>query len=112
AEIQMPGADTLQSYWENDTAAVRLPTISVNGSAGDPNPYFGRVVYSHGGGIDHPIGVTRLNYVYALDLARNPVSPPIVVPIATVMPFWNILGDAPLGVFTTGTQFFCTPPTS
>src|SRR2546426_627286 len=114
AEIQMPGDSTSRDipYFENDTAAVVLSTIVVSAGTGDPNRYFGRVVYAHGFGVDHPVSVTRYNYVYALDQAGNPVSPPTVVPRATIMPFWNTLGDAPIGAFTTGGQFYCTPPTS
>lgn len=70
AEIQMPwelqGAglgkydSTFTSqYWENDTLPVSLPTLSTNG-AGDPNPYFGHVVYAGGLGIDEPVAITAV----------------------------------------------------
>ena len=114
AEIQMPGASTTRDtpYWENDTAAVQLGTISAGGGTGDPNGYFGRVVYTHAGGVDHPVSVTRYNYVYAINFAGQIVSPPRVVPRATIVPFWDRQGDAPFGVFTDGGRFYCNPPTS
>ncbi len=113
-EIQMPGDSTARDipYWENDTAAVRLAPISAGTGSGDPSRYFGRVVYAHGGGVDHPVSITRYNYVYAINDAGFTVSPAVVVPRVTIMPFWNVLGDAPLGAFWNGAQEYCTPPTS
>ncbi len=114
AEIQMPGDSTARDipYWENDTAAVQLAPITAGPGNGDPSRYFGSLVYAHGGAFDHPLSITRFNYVYAINDAGFTVSPPVVIPRARIMPFWNALGDAPLGAFTNGGVSYCTPPTS
>jgi RHS repeat-associated protein len=115
SEIQMPGDSTSRDipYWENDTAAVFLAVINPQGGGnGDPSRYFGRVVYSHGLGIDHPVSMTRYNYVYAVN-NNDVIEPqPVLVPRATVMPFWNALGDPPLGAYTNGAKVLCTPANS
>jgi RHS repeat-associated protein len=114
AEIQMPGDSTSRDipYWENDTAAVFLAVINAGGGNGDPSRYFGRVAYAPGLGIDHPISVTRYNYVRAVANDGFVEPQAVLVQRATVMPFWNALGDAPLGAYTNGARVLCTPPTS
>jgi RHS repeat-associated protein len=59
-EIQVPG-DTLQTQQtlEGDDQQWRLPRDSYNN---DPNPLFGRVVYTSGLQLDQPIAVTRYRY--------------------------------------------------
>jgi len=113
-EIQMPGDSTARDlpYWENDTAAVQLAPIPAGCCSGDPSRYFGRVVYAHGNGLDHPVTITRYNYVYAINDSGFTVSPPAVVPWVRIEPFWNVFGDAALGAFRTGGAVYCTPPTS
>jgi RHS repeat-associated protein len=111
AELQMPGGDSTgdSQYWENDTAAVIRPWFQNNGDQ-DPSRYFGRVVYAHAGGIDHPVSITRYQYVHALDDNWQRLAQPRTIPRATIMPFWNTLGDAPLGAFTNGELEFCLTP--
>jgi RHS repeat-associated protein len=110
AEIQMPGGAGDGSYWENDVAAVTLPPLSVSGGLGDPSRYFGRVIYAHAFGIDHPLAVTRYNFVRAVDDQGNPISPAEVIPWARFMPFWDVLGSPSLNAFTTGEEIYCPGP--
>jgi len=122
AEIQMPWAiqlttgtaDTTQypSLWENDTSPVSLPTMTIFSDVGDPNPYFGHVIYAGRRDIDEPIAITRVNYVMGLDWNRRNTyyTPPRVKAPFTIVPFWNARGDAPVGVFTNGDQFLCGTP--
>ena len=108
AEIQMPGGDQASdtTYWEKDTNVVSLPALHFTG-LGDPSRYFGRVIYAHGAGIDHPVFVTRYNFVRAVNDTGQEITPPYVIPYARFMPFWNTLGDATLGAFSNGEQTFC-----
>jgi len=128
AEIQMPwalqgvyigGYDTTQQqqWWENDVNPVSLPLLNVTGSmVGDPNPFFGHVIYAGRRGTDHPIAITRVNYVMGMDWrygnygSQFIYNPPRVQAPFTVVPFWNARGDAPVGVFATGVQALCDPP--
>jgi RHS repeat-associated protein len=64
-EIQVPGsASEADSVLYNDDFSRSLPRIlganfqKVN----DPNPFFGRVVYTHGLGLDQPVGLTRYRF--------------------------------------------------
>ena len=128
AEIQMPWAlqganlvrqwDTTQTptWWENDVSPVslgRLDTWDVY--TGDPNPYFGHVIYAGRRGVDQPIAVTRVNYVMAMDWKYRfnfVYNPPRVVAPFTIVPFWNARGDAPVGVFSNGYQALCGAPSA
>lgn len=121
AEIQMPwqlqgvgigkyDSTMTPQYWENDTARVSIDYITTGGGAGDPSPYFGHVVYAHGLGIDEPIAITRVNYVWAIDWYTRSYSSGSK-PAYTVVPFWNSLGDAKLGVMNNGALTICNPPT-
>ncbi len=114
AEIQMPGGDTTRdtTYWENDTAAVSFSYFQSGGRDQDPSRYYGRVVYAHADRMDQPVAVTRFNYVHALDDNLGHLSPPMEIARATIMPFWNVLGDAPLGAFNTGDYRVCATPTT
>ena len=74
AEIQAPGQDSALSAMEQDrgfhqraASAVTPPDTSLDGSVVSPTTaypgfYFGRVVYVHGGGIDHPLAIERMEY--------------------------------------------------
>jgi len=93
-EIQVPGHDGVSpAIMDDDTTAVDLapatwPTYF------DRNPYFGRVAYSYAGGLDRPIGVTRINYV------DRPYSQSRMVwPAYEVMPHWSWRGQADYGTF-------------
>lgn len=65
-EIQMPGQDG-SALLENDTAKVALPSDSYDTNKTDPNPYFGRVAYTHGPGVDQPLSLVRLGYGDLID---------------------------------------------
>lgn len=128
AEIQMPwalqgttigGYDTTRyaSLWENDTSPIStasLPLLNVAGSqTGDPNPYFGHVIYAGRREVDQPIAITRVNYVMGEDWqyrSQFTYNPPRLKAAFTLAPFWNARGDAPVGVFATGDQFQCGVP--
>jgi len=128
AEIQMPwalqgvyitGYDTTQQQqlWENDVNPVSLPLLNVTGSqVGDPNPYFGHVIYAGGRGVDQPFAITRVNYVMGMDWhygnngSQYHYNPPRVKAPFTIAPFWNARGDAPVGVFSSGDVVLCGIP--
>lgn len=95
AEITMP--DT-PAYRENDTATMSMKLLQDSvGATGDPNPFYGRVVYAFGLQIDQPLSITRFGY--ADRLAGAPVTNwnPFVI-----LPLWNTRGQAPMGVFSNG----------
>jgi hypothetical protein len=54
-EIRVPG-DGSTVDMEND---LFMPNLPNDGQNGDPNPFFGRVVYTHGIELDRPLAVTR-----------------------------------------------------
>jgi RHS repeat-associated protein len=113
AEIQMPGGTAANevALYENETGWVQLPNLSTQAGSVDRNQYFGVVIYTAGRGMDHPLAVTRLNYADQHDDWGAAVPWSVVSPITT-MPFWNRNGDALLGVFSTGAQAICNPPTA
>jgi len=104
-EIRMPN-DTLNVV-ENDT--TQLPDIShldVGGTRLDPNPLFGRVLYTYGGGVDQPLGVHRYNY------ADHPDSTSTFLddwPVFTIVPVWNFRGRPDNGSFHDGGQLLPHP---
>lgn len=108
AEIQMPGDSTTteQQYWENDTQDVLLPTLTVNGSPADKNPFFGRVVYTQGPSLDRPLAVYRMGYVVAEDTLGFALTP-TSFGLFTINPFWSRDGEATLGAFETGNRINC-----
>jgi len=122
AEIQKPwalqvnGGDTTQysALWENDVTPVSLPLLNMSVGSGDPNTYFGHVIYTTGLAIDRPIAITRVNYVMKQDWlhrdGQHVYTPARVKAPFTIMPFWNAAGDAPVGVFQNGDQFLCGVP--
>jgi RHS repeat-associated protein len=107
-EIQMPGGDTLNAATlENDTLVVKdvLPSAKWT----DVTPYYGRVSYVHGGGIDQPLGVVRINYGEVLDwvvLKPGSVEPGSRTYVAwapfVLVPHWDPRGYAELGSFGSG----------
>lgn len=89
-ELQVPvkqaGSTTEESAstLENDRYVPDLPQAQGN----DQNPFFGRVVYTHGLGTDQPIGLTRYNYVDRFGTAPSVVAfPPTALSLV-----WNTLG--------------------
>jgi len=83
-EIQMPGQDTL-SYQENDTVTVNLPRTQ---DGLDLHGFYGRVLYTHGPGVDRPLAVTRIGYVDFKDGTLRTVFQPF-----TIVLVWSVLGD-------------------
>ena len=108
AEIQMPGDSTPgdMQYWENDTQDVLLPALTVKGSPADKNPFFGRVLYTHGAGLDRPLAAYRMGYVVAEDTLGFAVTA-TSFGLFTINPFWSRDGEATLGAFHTGTRINC-----
>jgi RHS repeat-associated protein len=103
-EIQAPGGSSESQYWETDAGLPQLPQVTTwNAGMGDPNPYYGRVAYTPGRGLDKPLAVTRFDY------KKYGQSPPSRV---TIMPFWDGLGEPSIGVFTTGRFLECNPPST
>jgi RHS repeat-associated protein len=113
AEIQMPGGTAANevALYENETGLAHLPNLSTQVGSVDRNQYFGVVIYTAGRGVDQPLAVTRLNYEDQHDDFGSPVPWNFWSPITTI-PFWNRNGDALVGVFSTGAQAICNPPTS
>jgi len=113
AEIQMPGGTAANevALYENETGLVQLPNLSTQAGSVDRNQYFGVVIYTAGRGVDKPLAVTRLNYADQHDDWGAAVPWNFWSPITTI-PFWNRNGDALLGVFSTGAQAICNPPTA
>jgi RHS repeat-associated protein len=123
AEIQMPWAiqgtfveHSITEYpdlVENDTLPVSVSQMLAPGPAGmgDPNPYFGHVVYAGLLGADQPVAVTRVNYVFKQDwhYPSTTYSPTLKAPF-TIVPFWDPRGDARGGVVSSGVMKPCDPP--
>lgn len=122
AEIQMPwslqgglGGYDSTSYAtlaDNDTGVVNLPHIGTSDAyGGDPDPFFGHVIYAGRQGVDQPLAVTRVHYGYAMDwnYPSNVFSPPRHQAAFTIVPFWNVTGEAQQGVTSTGNLTLCSP---
>lgn len=92
AEIQMP--DTPTSRERDATVHDSLPLI--NGK--DPNPYYGRVVYTYGLELDQPLAIFRLGY------ADKPNGGGFTATWGNfvVNPIWEATGEARIGVFGNG----------
>jgi RHS repeat-associated protein len=108
-EIQMPGGDLdPTSVIENDTAHLPMQTYWSGEVYIDPNPFFGRVAYAYGGGIDRPLSVTRMNY------SDRPSGQTEVYhwPAFTVVPLWSSTGTSDNGFFADGAGARCLPGTT
>lgn len=96
-EIQAPGDTTVaeSAFWEQDVGAFNR--AKANPIFNDPNPYYGRVVYTNGPDLDAPLTVARFDY------ADNPYNgawqawPPFVI-----LPFWDPAGRPSIGVYSDG----------
>jgi len=107
-EIQMPGHDSVSvATLENDTVVVRHEKV-YGGSTGiawivDPNPYYGRVMYTPGLLIDQPLAVTRWELQDSIQATAQfeRYSP------FTFLPHWNLRGMADMGTFTDGGASVC-----
>lgn len=95
---------------------MNFPSIATaDGIGGDPNKLFGHVVYAGFRGMDHPIAITRVNYAWVMDWynpqATQQSQAQVQAPF-TIIPFWDMKGDAQQGVIATGERTLCNPSTS
>lgn len=94
AEIQAPDNATDREVDGSYFSAQAL----INGK--DPNPYYGRAIYTYGHTIDQPLSIFRLGY------ADWPQGAPSYTTSAwgtfVVMPFWDATGNARIGTYGTG----------
>lgn len=101
-EIQMPG-DSGSTYLENDNQQVVLPSTTEGGSYRvDPNPYYGRVAYSHGLALDAPASIVRMGYGDLID-ENNVEQDHRALPPFAIFPIWQPeRGQPQVGVFEDG----------
>ncbi|HET8655017.1 MAG TPA: PKD domain-containing protein [Longimicrobiaceae bacterium] len=103
-EIQMPETRTDSTQREKDAGPIAEQVeTEKDGGIFDLNPFFGRVLYTHGLGTDQPLGVLRLDYrdfsLYqetgsdwpeaTYGAAWTPPDSPF-----TLFPLWNLRGQA------------------
>ncbi len=93
-EIQAP-YDTTNAAIEETDSGWSLRGYS--SSYGDPNPFYGRVVYGPGLEVDAPLSVTRYEYRDNPNGANT-----LTWPTFTLLPFWNYQGVAAFGAFSDG----------
>jgi hypothetical protein len=98
AEIQAPYDSAVATLEELDSGWPLQPYNLLAGT--DPNPFYGRVVYSPGLVVDQPLSVTRYDY------RDNPNGASTLTwPTFTLVPYWNYQGLATFGTFSDGTSF-------
>jgi RHS repeat-associated protein len=101
-EIQAPA-----QYRESDGG---WPALDLQGSGTallDPNPFFGRVVYTYGMGVDRPLSVVRMGYVDRIAEDNSAATPRTVLPFSLV-PLWGAGGNPDGGYFAdTGARRRC-----
>ncbi|MBK9410911.1 MAG: RHS repeat-associated core domain-containing protein [Gemmatimonadetes bacterium] len=112
AEIQAPGGATDNAFFEQDVGAFTLPYLQNQ----DRNPFYGRVLYTHGAALDQPLAVARYGYV-DLPVGGTPTPwPDFVVEVS-----WDPRGRASFGSYgglaykqlsSGGTKCVWTPATS
>ena len=98
AEIQAPSDSTNPALEELDTGWPVQPYNPGAGDYGDPNPFFGRVVYGPSVGVDQPLSVTRYEYRDYPNGAST-----LTWPQFTLMIFWDYRGAPVYGLYTDGT---------
>jgi RHS repeat-associated protein len=112
-EIQMPDT-TVVALVENDTAALPNLGATINAEPMARNPFYGRVAYTNGPGLDQPLSVTRWGYAdtafvgSAAQQRFEQWNEPF-----TIVPHWNMRGQADHGTTATGDGATCgggTPP--
>jgi RHS repeat-associated protein len=115
AEVQVPVKLTASSTelpasdQDND---LYLPRLVPYANGKDPNPFFGRVLYTHGLALDQPLAITRLGYV---DNFQGSASTHIDFAPQTIALFWTAqgyLGNAGCGTGSAGQQCRATHPTT
>ncbi|HEU0052127.1 MAG TPA: hypothetical protein VFQ39_03075, partial [Longimicrobium sp.] len=93
-EIQQPDDDA-----ENDTSAT--PVLSPYDNNWDPNPMFGRVLYTSGVQIDQPLGIIRMKM-------RDRVgSATVDWEDFALFPLWNSRGQVERATFVDGSEEKC-----
>jgi RHS repeat-associated protein len=100
-EIQAPESGDVPYYSqfrENDTGHLKLGVITDEGGNVDPNPMYGRVLYTHGLTLDQPLGVVRMGYGDTVDVNGEPRRWR-AVDSHTLVPHWNSRGQAVLGTY-------------
>ena len=96
-EIQMPDNTT---YQKNDTAQVKLGLVGDDSL--DPNPYYGRLVYTHGLATDQPLSVTRVKYGDGgYGKTWTPFAP------FSIIPLWNTRAQPDNGYLAQSTVALC-----
>jgi len=112
AEIQVPGNQNQSAYHEVDVGTINLPYID----NADVNPFYGRVIYTHGLLLDRPIAVARYSLV---DLPAG--GSYTTWPDFVVEPSWDARGTLAFGSYggyaykqlvPGGTQCVAVPATS
>ncbi len=98
AEIQVPVDSTNLGIEEMDTGYPLRAFNPAAGLYGDPNPWYGRVVYGPGLGVDQPLSVTRYDY---RDLPSSGAQS-LTWPRFTWQIYWNYQGVPAYGTLTTG----------
>jgi RHS repeat-associated protein len=84
-----------------------IPPLELSGSpAFDPNPFFGRVGYTHALGLDQPLAVLRFGYTDRLSGSETSVAPRTLVPFA-IFPLWTVRGEPEFGAYDDGALFRC-----
>ena len=106
-EIQMPYGRWGSSSLENDTSPVAYYAgYDYQGLWADPSPLFGRVAYTHAGGVDQPVAITRFNLVRRKSGVDTKFWDPV-----ELRPHWNWRGQADIGTFNDGGMKTCVDAT-
>jgi len=103
-EIQQPGhTGTADAALENDSAfAARQPIFQPGVLNADLNPFYGRVAYTVGPSLDQPLSVTRWAYQADSSGQLAQWQEPF-----TIVPHWNVRGEADNGAFADGSIQHC-----
>ena len=108
-EIQMPGDDALpySAYWENDTATVALPMDQSVSPTIDRNPFFGRVAYANGPGVDQPVSIIRMGYVDHRNSSGTQTAWTWKPEAFSLFPHWSSRGQPEFGTYSNGGVNHC-----
>jgi RHS repeat-associated protein len=93
---------------EAHTAHPRIAVWSGHpmGQPVDPNPFLGRVLYTHGLSLHRPLGVVRMGYTSGMDSLNRTSTTRDFEPVG-IVPLWNSRGQPVLGAFADGTWRKC-----
>jgi RHS repeat-associated protein len=97
AEIQVPADPQAPGLEEQDTDYPLQPYQPAAGPYGDPNPFYGRVVYGPGLRLAQPLSVTRYDYRDNPNGASS-----LTWPRFSWQVYWNYQGVPAYGTLTTG----------